>query len=72
MIFPCAFLFHSRDNSLTVRVLAHVLLGFISTVMASKAIGSSMKLMPLLAQFFSSLVEIGRDALVSGMLPLQN
>jgi len=52
--------------------LAHVLPGFTTTVMASKAIGSSMKWMPLLAQLFSSLVEIGRDALVSGMLPLQN
>ena len=55
-----------------MRFLAHVLLGFITTVMASKAIGSSMKLMRLLAQFFSSAAQIGRDALVSGMLPLQN
>ena len=49
-----------------------MLLGFTTTVMASKAIRSSMKLMPLLAQLFSSLAEIERDALVSRMLPLQN
>ncbi|QNJ14100.1 hypothetical protein SynA18461_01458 [Synechococcus sp. A18-46.1] len=34
--------------------------------------GSSMKLIPFSAQRFSSLPEIGRDALASGMLPLQN
>ena len=69
---PWAFLFQSLESSFTVIDLAQLLPGLTTTVMASKAMGSSMKLMPLSAQRFNSLLEMGRDALARGMLPLQN
>ena len=45
---------------------------FTTTVRASKARGSSMKVMPFSAQALSSLLLIGREALAIGISPAQN
>ena len=55
-----------------VRLFAQLLAGLTTTVMASKAIGNSMKLMLLVLQDLNSLAEIGREALARTMVPLQN
>ena len=63
---------HNRDNSLIVIVLTALFAGFTTTVIASKAMGNSMKLIPFFAHRFNSFAEIGLDAFAKGILPSQN
>src|SRR5678815_155089 len=69
---PCAPGSQILRRSAIVIVLAQVLAGLITTVSASKAIGTSMYLMPAARHVSISAVRIGRDAFEISVSPRQN
>ena len=68
VIFPCESLVHRRESSDGVNEESQRLDLLVTTVMASKAIGSSIKLIPFFWHALISVELIGRDALARGIL----
>ena len=72
VILPWAPGSHMVLSSATVICLIQSFFGLTTTVSASKATGSSMYLMPALAQSSISFSRIGREALAMSVSPRQN